>query len=85
MTISTTMPKYRLLDLFNKNWVRIFALRHYQISVNECVKTQRYFKLMPGYSFVRLGGVAASFQRLSRAGLFLLPSFSSLLNTATNG
>lgn len=52
----------------------IFALRQYLISASECVRKHTYFKLMPGYSFVRLGTVAGSYQRLIRAGLFLLHS-----------
>lgn len=60
---------------------RTFALREYLISIVECVRTN-FFKLMPGYSFVRLGALAGSYQRLFRADLFLSLPFFHNSNTA---
>lgn len=73
-----------VFDLFNRKGICTFTVRQYLISVSECVKT-KYFKLMPGYSFVRLGAVAGSYQRLLRAGLFLsLPLNQNLQHMKIN-
>lgn len=65
---------------------RIFALRQYLTAFNKCwIKKLLYFKLMPGSTFGVLGTVAGSYSQLRRAVLFLFLSFSSFLNTATNG